>query len=94
MQGEQGWGNSILYCSYEKIKTKGRWLPCLSFCVVLAYPGGGCGGMEPGALDILIVWVIVLASASWRQAGSLALVTLLVGVGLTSLVTCVGENVV
>lgn len=50
--------------------------------------------MEPGALDVLIVWVTVLASASWRQAGSLALVTLLVGVGLTSLVTCVGENVV
>lgn len=36
--------------------------------------------MVPGALGVLRVWVTVLASASRRQAGSLALVTLLVGV--------------
>lgn len=47
--------------------------------------------MEQGALDVLTAWVTVLASASWHQAGSLALVTLLVGVGLTSLATCMGR---
>lgn len=50
--------------------------------------------MEPGALDVLTAWVTALTSASWCQAGSLALVTLLVGMGLTFLVTCVGEDVV
>ena len=32
--------------------------------------------MAPGALDVLTAWVTVLAGASWRQAGSLALLTL------------------
>lgn len=51
MQGEQGWENSILYCSYEKmkIKTKGRWLPCLSVCVAHAYSGKeGVGAWSQG----------------------------------------------
>jgi hypothetical protein len=43
--------------------------------------------MMPNTLAVLMVWVTVLASATWRQAGSLALLTLLILVGLTSLIT-------
>ena len=50
--------------------------------------------MEPGARGVRTAWVTVLASASWCQAGSLAPVTVLVGMGLTSPVMCVGEDVV
>lgn len=76
MQEEQGLDNSILYCSCEKtIKTMGCWLPCLSVWYV---PVLERRGWERGArsLDVLTAWVTVLARASWRQAGSLALVTL------------------
>lgn len=74
MQKEQGWDISILCCSCEKkIKTKGHWLSCLcGMC--LSWRGGGWGHGARG-LNVLTAWVTVLASASWRQAGSLALVT-------------------
>ena len=76
MQKEQGWDNAILCCSCEKNKNQGP-LAALLVClcgVCLSWRERG-GGMVPGALDVLTAWVTVLASASWRQAGSLALVT-------------------
>lgn len=78
MQKEQGWDSSILCCSCEKKlnKNQGPLAVLLSACVACACPGGeGLGDMVPGALDVLTAWVTVLASASWRQAVSLALVT-------------------
>lgn len=86
MQEEQGWDNPILYCSCEKNNKNHGLLAALPACLsVWHVPVLERRGWERGAraLDVLTAWVTVLASASWRQAGSLALVTLLVGVGLT-----------
>lgn len=49
--------------------------------------------MAPGALDVLMAQVTVLASACWCQAGSVTGDTVLVGVGLTFW-SRVGEDVV
>ena len=47
--------------------------------------------MVPGALDVLTAWVTVLATASWRQAGSLSLVTWC-WLEWVSLPRCMGED--
>ena len=59
-------------------KIKHESLAALLVCLrgtCLSWRGGG-GGMAPGALGVLAARVTVLSSACWRQAGSLALVTL------------------
>lgn len=90
-------GTTLSFAAYvnKKIKTKGhRWPAYLPVwhMPVLERRVWGHGAR---ALDVLTAWVTVLASASWRQAGSLALVTWCrLEWAFTSLVTCMGEDVV
>lgn len=85
MQEEQGLDNSILYCSCEKtIKTMGRWLPCLSVCVIRACPGQegvGTWSQGPGCPHSLghSPGQCILAPGWLPGSGN----TVLVGVGLT-----------
>lgn len=90
-------GTTLSFAAYvnKKIKTKGhRWPAYLPVwhVPVLERRVWGHGAR---ALDVLTAWVTVLASASWRQAGSLALMTWCrLEWAFTSLVTCMGEDVV